>query len=359
MSAIKPCNIHKNRNQDVISIETARVHLTPKPGIDGSDYINATWIAGFHRNREFIITQHPMENTIMEFWQMMWDYNAQTVVMLTECNEVSDTRFSIQEKWFGIVYEMCIYSQEYPEFWPTEGKDLESETFRVRSCGIKETASGMILREVAVRSLQDDYELSAKIVQGPRSQPGFWPHNTNPRPFVTLIHDLHRDYQNGPIVVMDRYGGVEAAIFVLLTTLNKQLDFEKTADIYMFAKLLYMKRPGVFRSKVRFIEFVFRRRISSSRSYIIFTGGLRVAVPMSGDHVVVERSRRTRSIFDGKWSRVDDNRSDRRADFIDATHAGGLFPETDDDQGIRYRGGELHVRLFDSNSGGSHDGAVQ
>lgn len=225
VSAIKPCNLHKNRNQDVISIETARVHLTPKPGIDGSDYINATWIAGFHRNREFIITQHPMENTIMEFWQMMWDYNAQTVVMLTECDE------------------------EYPEFWPTEGKDLESETFRVRSCGIKETASGMILREVAVRSLQDDYELSAKIVQGPRSQPGFWPHNANPRPLVTLIHDLHRDYQNGPIVVMDRFGGVEAAIFILLTTLNKQLEFEKSADIYMFAKLLYMKRPGVFRSK--------------------------------------------------------------------------------------------------------------
>ncbi|XP_078047953.1 putative receptor-type tyrosine-protein phosphatase mosPTP-1 isoform X2 [Augochlora pura] len=224
-SALKPYNLHKNRNQEVVSIETARVHLTPKPGVDGSDYINATWIAGFHRNREFIITQHPMENTIMEFWQIMWDYNAQTVVMLTECND------------------------EYPEFWPTEGNDLESETFRVRFCGIKETAGGMILREVAVRSLQDDYELSAKIVQGPRSHPCFWPHNTNPQPLVTLIHNLHRDYQNGPIVVMDRYGGIEAAVFVLLITLNKQLEFEKHADIYMFAKLLYMKRPGVFRTK--------------------------------------------------------------------------------------------------------------
>lgn len=49
---------------------------------------------------------------------------------------------------------------------------------------------------------------------------------------------------------MIRFGGVEAAIFILLTTLNKQLEFEKSADIYMFAKLLYMKRPGVFRSKV-------------------------------------------------------------------------------------------------------------
>jgi len=51
-------------------------------------------------------------------------------------------------------------------------------------------------------------------------------------------------------VIHFRYGGVEAALFVLLTTLNKQLEFEQSADIYMFAKLLYMKRPGVFRSKV-------------------------------------------------------------------------------------------------------------
>ncbi|XP_043500700.1 tyrosine-protein phosphatase 99A isoform X2 [Polistes fuscatus] len=229
VSATKSFNIHKNRNMEIVPIENARVHLTPKPGVDGSDYINATWFSGFQRNREFIITQHPMENTIMEFWQMMWDHNAQTIVMLTQCDE------------------------EYPEFWPTEGKDLESETFRVRLCGIKETVNGIILREVAVRSLQDDYELSARIVQGPLNQVGLWPHNNNPKVFVSVIQDFHRDYQNGPIVVMDRYGGVEAALFVLLTTLNKQIEFEQSADIYMFAKLLYMKRPGVFRSKEDYV----------------------------------------------------------------------------------------------------------
>lgn len=150
----------------------------------------------------------------------------------------------------------------------------------MRLCGTKETVNGTILLEVAVRSLQDDYELSARIVQAPSNQSGLWPHNNNPKTFVNIIQDFHRDYQNGPIVVMDRcenfilansqqfhkinhlneyiscryihlrYGGVEAALFVLLTTLNKQLEFEQSADIYMFAKLLYMKRPGVFRSKV-------------------------------------------------------------------------------------------------------------
>lgn len=97
-----------------------------------------------------------------------------------------------------------IRQEEYPEFWPFEGKDLESETFRVRLCGTKETVNGTILLEVAVRSLQDDYELSARIVQAPSNQSGLWPHNNNPKTFVSIIQDFHRDYQNGPIVVMDR-----------------------------------------------------------------------------------------------------------------------------------------------------------
>ncbi|XP_043278887.1 tyrosine-protein phosphatase 99A isoform X3 [Venturia canescens] len=229
VSATKACNVNKNRNPEIVPIETARVHLTPKAGIDGSDYINATWFPGFQRNREFIVTQHPLKNTIKEFWQMMWDHNSKTVVMLTQCDE------------------------EYPEFWPSEGEELNTDNFRVHLCGVKKTVSGVVLREIVVRSLQDDYELSARIVQGPVTQSGLWPHNNNPKAFVDIIQDFHRDYQNGPIVVMDRYGGIEAGLFILMTTLMKQLEFEKSADIYMFAKLLYMKRPGIIRSKEDYV----------------------------------------------------------------------------------------------------------
>ena len=46
VSATKAVNVNKNRNPEIVPIETARVHLTPKAGIDGSDYINATWFPG-------------------------------------------------------------------------------------------------------------------------------------------------------------------------------------------------------------------------------------------------------------------------------------------------------------------------
>lgn len=83
VSANKVINQPKNRSTEMLPVESSRVHLTPKPGEDGSDYINATWIQGFHSLREFIITQHPLQNTVNDFWQMVWDHNAQTIVMLS------------------------------------------------------------------------------------------------------------------------------------------------------------------------------------------------------------------------------------------------------------------------------------
>lgn len=44
-SAMKPVNACKNRST-LVPLEGSRVHLTPRPGEEGSDYINATWLQG-------------------------------------------------------------------------------------------------------------------------------------------------------------------------------------------------------------------------------------------------------------------------------------------------------------------------
>lgn len=49
VSANKPSNQSKNRG-DILPMESSRVHLTPKPGVDGSDYINGTWFQGKNSN---------------------------------------------------------------------------------------------------------------------------------------------------------------------------------------------------------------------------------------------------------------------------------------------------------------------
>lgn len=135
----------------------------------------------------------------------MWDHNARTVVMLTQCDEVRLLFLFLFLLVVWILLNNYSGLQDYPEFWPGEGEELNTDNFRVHLCGVKKTVSGVVLREIVVRSLQDDYELSARIVQGPVTQSGLWPHNNNPKAFLDIIQDFHRDYQNGPIVVMDRY----------------------------------------------------------------------------------------------------------------------------------------------------------
>lgn len=89
-SATKQVNQVKNRM--IMPLEGSRAHLTPKPGMDGTDYINATWLFGFRRLRDFIISQHPLSNTIKDFWQMIMDHQVQTIVCLSTVDDVVSRR---------------------------------------------------------------------------------------------------------------------------------------------------------------------------------------------------------------------------------------------------------------------------
>ena len=160
---------------------------------------------------------------------MLWDHNIQTVVILSAVDD-----------------------QEYPTFWPSVGDDLDLET----NCRVKllqeSDRVGFVLRDFSMQSLQDDYELQIKLIQS-----SHWPHHCSNPSLVSafdLIHLVHESFgespQNGPIAVVDRFGGLEAATFCALTTLYKQLASEDHVDAYMYSKLYHEQRPGVWKSLV-------------------------------------------------------------------------------------------------------------
>ncbi|KAG8225885.1 hypothetical protein J437_LFUL006047 [Ladona fulva] len=228
MSGRKEYNLFKNRCLDILPVESSRVHLTPKAGVEGSDYINATWFQGFHKLKEFIITQHPLEATVYDFWQMVWDHNAQTIVMLSSLDD-----------------------QENFQFWPTEECDIDSDIFKVKFVA-KHDHVGYATQEFAVHSLQDDYELAVRIIHCEN-----WIENSATLAAVfdtiTMVQEWHVEYQNGPMVVMDEIGGTEAATFCCLTTFMKQLEFENHVDVYMYAKLYHNRRPGIWKNEADYM----------------------------------------------------------------------------------------------------------
>jgi protein tyrosine phosphatase len=49
---------------------------------------------GHNKLKEFILSQHPTEEVREDFWRMLWDHNAQTVVLLSSIYLEVSRKFS-------------------------------------------------------------------------------------------------------------------------------------------------------------------------------------------------------------------------------------------------------------------------
>lgn len=82
-------NTHRNRFRDVLPYDITRVKLNPRKD-NSSGYINASHIklTVGHRLWWYIATQAPMDNTPVDFWQMVWEQEVEVIAMLTALMEL-------------------------------------------------------------------------------------------------------------------------------------------------------------------------------------------------------------------------------------------------------------------------------
>lgn len=84
-------NVYKNRYPDIKCYDQTRVKLSTNSST-GSDYINANFVIGYKERKKFICAQGPMDSTINDFWQMIWEQHLEIIIMLTNLEEYNKTK---------------------------------------------------------------------------------------------------------------------------------------------------------------------------------------------------------------------------------------------------------------------------
>ncbi|XP_044258859.1 filamentous growth regulator 23 [Tribolium madens] len=78
----------KNRYANVIPLPETRVLLNLIEGYPTSDYINANYVTGPKNTKGYYIAcQAPMQNTVDDFWRMIWEQQCKVVLMVTHLFE--------------------------------------------------------------------------------------------------------------------------------------------------------------------------------------------------------------------------------------------------------------------------------
>lgn len=78
----------KNRYANVVPLPETRVHLQRQNSEEKTEYINASYVKGPKDNTNYYIaTQAPLENTIPDFWRMIWEQNSKVIIMATDLTE--------------------------------------------------------------------------------------------------------------------------------------------------------------------------------------------------------------------------------------------------------------------------------
>ena len=81
LTAVNPSHHLHNNSMDYVAVELTRVVLSPPVG--GTDYINASWVPGYHSERQLIISQHPNNYSIEQFWHSVWQTETNIILCLS------------------------------------------------------------------------------------------------------------------------------------------------------------------------------------------------------------------------------------------------------------------------------------
>ncbi|XP_074524941.1 receptor-type tyrosine-protein phosphatase C isoform X2 [Halichoeres trimaculatus] len=232
--AKKQCNAPKNRYVDILPYDHNRVQLSTGNGEPGCDYINASFIDGYKESKKYIAAQGPKEETVCDFWRMVWEQQSSIIVMVTRCEEGNRVKCA--------------------QYWPSPARDTEIfEEFIVKLNSEDNCPDYTIRRLSLTNKREKNSEREVTHIQFIS-----WPdHGVPGEPHLLLKLrrrvNAFKNFFSGPIVVHCSAGVGRTGTYIGIDAMMEGLEAEGRVDIYGYVVQLRRQRCLMVQVEAQYI----------------------------------------------------------------------------------------------------------
>ncbi|XP_035301719.1 receptor-type tyrosine-protein phosphatase C isoform X2 [Cricetulus griseus] len=232
--ARKPHNQNKNRYVDILPYDYNRVELSEINGDAGSTYINASYIDGFKEPRKYIAAQGPRDETVDDFWRMIWEQKATVIVMVTRCEEGNRNKCA--------------------EYWPTMEEGTQAFRDVVVRINEHKRCPDYIIQKLHITHKKE--KTTGRDVT--HIQFTSWPDHGVPEDPHLLLKLRRRvnafsNFFSGPIVVHCSAGVGRTGTYIGIDAMLEGLEAEGKVDVYGYVVKLRRQRCLMVQVEAQYI----------------------------------------------------------------------------------------------------------
>lgn len=231
-----PHNIPKNRFENIYSYDSSRVLLKPIPNVEGSDYINASYVDGYGKHNCYIATQGPLPNTIVDFWRMMWDQKLPTIVMLTEL--IEGGKVKCERYW----------PEHVNESWDV-GHDLRVTLLEQKP---------FVEYRLKILTVTNTSAPSSSPLRINHYHFTVWPDHGVPADktsmiqFIKRVRNVHPFSDPAPLMIHCSAGVGRTGTFILLDSMLERMKRESSLNVYQMVCTIRKQRPLLVQADVQY-----------------------------------------------------------------------------------------------------------
>lgn len=232
--AKKQHNSPRNRYVDILPYDYNRVQLTTGNGEAGCDYINASFIDGYKESKKYIAAQGPKEETVSDFWRMVWEQQSSIIVMVTRCEEGNKIKCA--------------------QYWPSPERETEIYEEFIVKLSSEDHCPDYTVRHLSVTNKREkNSEREVTHIQFMS-----WPDHGVPEEAQLLLKlrrrvNAFKNFFSGPIVVHCSAGVGRTGTYIGIDAMMEGLEAEGRVDIYGYVVRLRRQRCLMVQVEAQYI----------------------------------------------------------------------------------------------------------